>query len=263
VRPPAAAEIRAPEFPAHLEWLNVAMLRMSKLVGRNAALIEFIDFARVNSHRTLPYLKAWHERYHESGLRVIGVHCPGYSFGVDPELVRRWVEAEEIEFAVALDPGFEIWREYGNQGWPGRYLFDGSGLLRWVHYGEGDYQGSELAIQEALRDLDPEFVAPEPLMPVRPEDAEGVLLEPQTADIAVPRDLARLELDGRWSEGEDFVEALDAGARARVRSFSAGAAYAVLAGEGVEPGIHESDGEVVAAAPGFRLYGFQFTPATP
>ena len=246
-----------------MEWLNTAPLRMTKLVGESAVLVEFFDFARVNSHHTLPYLREWHARYHAHGLRVVGVHCPGYSFGVDPELVRGWVERMEIDYAVLLDPGFEVWRDYGNQGWPGRYLFDRKGILRWVHYGEGDYAGSEIAIQQALREIDPGFDAPEPMRPVRPEDAEGVLLRPQTADIAFPRDRERVELHGEWSEGEDYLEAVSAGARARVLSFSAGAAYAVLAGEGAEPGLHESDGEVVADAPGLRCYGFQFTPAAP
>jgi hypothetical protein len=246
-----------------MEWVNVAPLRMTKLVKRYAVLVEFFDFARVNSHHTLPYLREWHARYHPHGLRVIGVHCPGYSFGVDPELVRSWVERMGIEYAVLLDPGFEVWRDYGNQGWPGRYLFDRQGILRWVHYGEGAYVGTELAIQEAVREVEPDFEAPEPMPPVRPEDAEGVLLQPQTADIAIPNDLERVELEGEWSEGEDYVEAASAGARARVPSFSAGGAYAVLSGGGAEPGLHESAGEVVADTPGLRFYGFQFTPTGP
>jgi hypothetical protein len=98
---------------------------------------------------------------------------------------------------------------------------------------------------------------------VRPEDAEDVLLEAQTADIALPAGRDRLVLDGEWSEGEDYLEAVTAGATARPESFSAGAAYAVLAGVGIdEPGLHESDGTVEAVEAGLRLYGYQFTPKT-
>ena len=79
-----------------MEWLNVAFLRMDKLLGRNAVLVEFWDFARVNSLRTMPYLKAWHERYADAGLRVIGVHTPGYSFGRERDVVARAVERLEI-----------------------------------------------------------------------------------------------------------------------------------------------------------------------
>lgn len=262
MRLPAETDIRAPEFPPGLEWINVAMLRMAKLVGRNAVLLEFFDFARVNSHRTLPYLREWHARYGSHGLRVIGVHSPGYSFGVDRDLVERAVRRMGIEYAVLHDPAFLTWRHYDNQGWPGRYLFDVEGRLRWAHYGEGEYRDCELAIQEALARIDPGVELPEPMAPVRPEDAEGVLMAPQTADIALPGERDRLALEGGWVEGEDYLEATAAGARARVRSFAAGGAHAVLAGAGVdEPGLRESDGTVEAPAAGFRLHGFQFTPA--
>jgi len=244
-----------------MEWLNVAFLRMAKLVGRNVTLIEFFDVARINSHRTLPYLREWHDRYAEHGLRIIGIHSPGYSFGVDRGVVERAVERMGIEYAVLLDPGFEVWREYDNQGWPGRYLFDSEGLLRWFHYGEGEYRDCELTIQEALLEIDPSLDLPEPMEPVRPEEAEGVLLKPQTADIALPIHRERVELTGDWTEGEDYLEAESADASARVRSFSASEAYAVVSGAGVEdPGLRETDGLVKAPAAGFRLYGFQFTP---
>lgn len=262
MRLPSEARIRAPEFPPGTAWLNTASPpRMRELRGDRIALVEFFDVGRVNSHRTLPYLCAWHDRYGEQGLQVIGVHCPGYSFGIDRELVEAGVARMGIPYPVALDSAFEIWRAYGNKGWPGRYLFGGDGLLRWAQYGEGDYAACELAIQDELAALDPAFTPPAPLDPVRPEDAEGVLLSPQTADIALPGASDRLELEGDWSPGEDYLEAASAGATARVRSFSAGGAYAVTAGTGVAaPGVHRTDGSVQAPAAGFRLYGFQFTP---
>jgi hypothetical protein len=246
-----------------MQWLNVAFLRMIKLVHHEATLIEFFDFARINSHRTLPYLREWHARYADKGLRVIGVHCPGYSLGADGDVVERAVRQMGIEYAVLLDPGFEVWREYANKGWPGRYLFDVEGRLRSIHYGEGDYLDCERAIQEALLEIDGSLELPEPLSPLRPEDAEGVLLEAQTADVALPGGRERLELTGDWSEGEDYLEAMSAGATARPRSFSAGAVYAVVAGAGVDaPGLHEGDGRVTAEQAGLRLYGYQFTPKT-
>ena len=89
VRAPPGQEIPAPEFPAGVEWLNTPFLRVDKLLGRHAVLVEFWDFARINSLRTLPYMKAWHERYVGAGLAVIGVHSPGYSFGRDGARVVR------------------------------------------------------------------------------------------------------------------------------------------------------------------------------
>jgi hypothetical protein len=256
MRPPPEAEIYAPEFPRSLEWLNVAFLRMNTLHGRGVALVEFWDFARINSLRTLPYLKEWHNRYAEEGLRVIGVHTPGYSFGRDRDTVARAVERLEIPFAVALDPDYVVWREYGNKGWPGRYLFDREGRLALLHYGEGEYEDTERAIGEVLG------IDVEPMAPVRPEDAPGVLLEPQTADIALPADRDRLELVRDWTDGEDFVEAADAGAAASF-AYTAGGAYAALSGGGVEPGLYEVDGTVEAESPGLRLHGVQFVPQAP
>jgi hypothetical protein len=270
VRPPQEAEIYAPEFPSGLEWLNVAFLRMntevgrsapgragrSRKAGRGAVLVEFWDFARINSLRTLPYLKEWHTRYADAGLRVIAVHTPGYSFGRDRDTVARAVERLEIAFPVLLDPDFKTWREYGNQGWPGRYLFDRAGKLTHVHYGEGEYADTELAIGECLG------IDVEPMQPLRPEDVPGALLEPQTADIVMPADRDRVELVRDWADGEDWIAAADAGAAASFE-FSAGAAYAVLSGADKEPGLYEVDGTVEAESPGLRLHGVQFTPVPP
>lgn len=249
----------APEFPPGLEWLNVAFLRMDKQMGRNAVLLEFWDFARVNSLRTLPYLRAWHDRYGASGLRVVTVQAPGYSFGRDRDVAARAIERLEIEHPVVLDPDLELWRIYGNRGWPGRYLFDRRGQLRYVHYGEGDYLGCEQAIQELLAEIDVELELPEPLEPLRPEDAPGVTLEPQTADIVLPGDRDRLELIRDWNERDDYIEAQDAGAGA-LFEYRGSSAWAVLSGS-VEPGLYEvTDGRIEAESPGLRLHAVQFTP---
>ncbi len=261
MRPPPDAEIQAPEFPPRMDWVNVAFLRMDRLLGQSGVLIEFFDTARVNSLRTLPYVQGWDARYRESGLRVIGVHSPGYSFGRDPEVVERALARLAVEHPVVLDPRLEVWRLYGNRGWPARYLFDRRGMLRYMHYGEGHYGETEAAIHEVLRELDPDLELPDPMGPLRPEDEQDVLLEPQTADVALPADRERLELVRDWIDGEDFVEAADAGAAATVE-FTAGGAWAVLSGP-VEPGLYESEGTVVAEEPGLRLHGFQFAALPP
>jgi hypothetical protein len=262
MRPPEGLELPAPEFPAAVEWLGVPFLRMDRLMGRHAVLVEFWDFARVNSLRTLPYLRAWHERYASAGLQTIGVHSPGYSFGRDRGVVERAVARLEVPFPVALDPDFEVWRRYDNRGWPARYLFDRRGVLTHFHLGEGEYGPTERAVQEALREIDPDLPAPEPLPPLRPEDAPGAELEPQTADVALPADRGRLELVRDWVDGEDWIEAADTGGSATV-GFRAGGAWAVLSGGDLEPGLYETDGTVVAEEPGIRLHGFQFEPLPP
>jgi hypothetical protein len=246
-----------------LQWIGVAFLRMAQQIGR-PILVEFFDSARINSYRTLPYLRAWHERYAQPGLlRIIGVHSPAYSFGRDPEVAVASIERMEIPYAVVLDPNFAVWREYGNRGWPARYVFDRRGVLRFVHWGEGEYDETERVIQELIAETDPEGdkELPPILDPVRPEDVPGAEMAPQTADIALPADAERVQFGGAWSAGSDYMEAQEPGAAATAR-FRAGDAYAVLSGT-VEPGLHVTDGMLVAEAPGLRLHGFQFTPLPP
>jgi thiol-disulfide isomerase/thioredoxin len=168
--------IAAPLFPVRLPWVNVAGTQASIIQRGRPMLVEFWDFCRPNSLRTLPYVKAWHERYENDGLRVIGVHCPGFDPSREETAVRNAVERLHIEYPVLIDSELEVWEDYGNQGWPARYLFDGRARLFEYHYGEGAYAETELAIQELLG------VEREPLAPLRPEDAPDAKLVPQTAD---------------------------------------------------------------------------------
>jgi AhpC/TSA family len=262
VRLPPDNDAYAPEFPQDLQWIGVAFLRMAQQIGR-PILVEFFDSARINSHRTLPYTRAWHERYGPLGLRVIGVHSPAYSFGRDPDVATAAIQQLDVPYPVVLDPELAVWREYGNRGWPARYLFDRRGILRFVHWGEGEYDQSEQVIQELLRETDPqdELELPQLMEPLRPEDAPGAQMDPQTADVTLPDDAERVTLAGRWAPGPDYVQAEDAGATATV-SYRAGEAYAVLSGT-TEPGLYPTDGTVVAEAPGLRLHAFQFTPLPP
>jgi len=169
--------IAAPLFPAKLPWVNVAGPQATIQRGR-PMLVEFWDFCRPNSMRTLPYLKAWHERYGEPGLRVIGVHCPGFQLSRDEQDVRAAVQRLGISHPVLIDSELELWQEYENQGWPARYLFDGHGRLFDYHYGEGGYLETELAIQELLGETR------EPLAPLRPEDAPDARLATPSAQQA-------------------------------------------------------------------------------
>jgi hypothetical protein len=168
--------IVAPLFPTKLPWVNAAGGQASIIQRGKPMLVEFWDFCRPNSMRTLPYVKAWHERYEAAGLRTIGVHCPGFDPSREEQAVRDAVTRLGIRHPVVIDSELEIWRDYGNELWPARYLFDGRARLVEYQHGEGGYQETELAIQELLG------VEREPLEPLRPEDASGACLEPQSAD---------------------------------------------------------------------------------
>jgi thiol-disulfide isomerase/thioredoxin len=148
---------------------------MDQQAGR-PVLVEFWDFCRVNSLRTLPYLKAWHERYADLGLRVVGIHAAGFEPSHDPEAVRAAAVRLGIEYPVLIDAHFEAWDAYGIEGWPSRYLWNGEGRLVDFHIGEGSYAETETAIQQLLG------VERDPLPPVRPEDEPGVLLPAQSED---------------------------------------------------------------------------------
>ncbi len=133
--------IAAPPFPPRLEWVGAAPKGFPML-------LEFWDFCRVQSLRTLPYTKAWRERY--AGLTVVGVHTAGFPPSQHPDAVRDAVARLEVTYPVAIDTEYEVWEQYGNLGWPARYLFDQRGILLHYHYGEGGYEETELAIQELL-----------------------------------------------------------------------------------------------------------------
>lgn len=168
--------IAAPPLPV-LEWVNVAMLRMDQQVG-HPVLVEFWDCCRINSLRTLPYLRAWHARYADAGLRVIGLHCGAYPPSQDPAVVREAVARLGIEYAVGLDVEYRAWKQFDVPGWPARYLFDARLRLFEYHHGEGDYAGTERAIGELLG------LEVDPVPPLREEDAPGVLLVEPTPEQA-------------------------------------------------------------------------------
>ncbi len=168
--------IFAPPFPAGLPWVNAPASGVGIVRPGGAMLVEFWDFCRASSMRTLPYVKAWHERYERAGLRVIGVHCPGFDASRGEAAVRAAVARLGIAYPVLIDSELALWQEYENAGWPARYLFDASARLLDYHYGEGAYEETELAIQELLG------VERELLAPLRAEDAPGAALAPPTAD---------------------------------------------------------------------------------
>ena len=113
-------------------------------------LVQFWTYSCVNWIRTLPYVRAWAEKYRDQGLVVIGVHAP--EFGFEHQLANvRWASGNlRVDYPVAMDNDFAIWRAFGNQYWPALYLIDGKGRVRHRHFGEGDYEQSERVIQDLL-----------------------------------------------------------------------------------------------------------------
>jgi thiol-disulfide isomerase/thioredoxin len=136
-------------------WLNSEPLTAEALRGRVVA-VDVWTYTCINWLRTLPYLRAWHERYGERGLVVVGVHAPEFSIEHELDNVRRAAEELGVGYPVVIDNDFRIWRAFDNHYWPALYLVDGEGRVRFHHFGEGAYGEIERAIQ-ALLGIDEEL----------------------------------------------------------------------------------------------------------
>jgi thiol-disulfide isomerase/thioredoxin len=130
-------------------WLNSAPLTAEGLRGR-VVLVDIWTYSCVNWLRTLPYVRAWAERYRDRGLVVVGVHCPEFGFEHDLDNVRHAVNELGVKYPVVIDNDFAIWRSLANRYWPALYLVDRDGRIRFHHFGEGNYEESERAIQQLL-----------------------------------------------------------------------------------------------------------------
>jgi thiol-disulfide isomerase/thioredoxin len=133
---------------AHV-WLNTEPLAAAGLRGR-VVLVDFWTYSCVNWLRTLPYVRAWHERYRDRGLVVVGVHAPEFGFEHDLANVRRATGELDVGYPVVIDNDFTIWRSFDNHYWPAVYLVDGDGHVRFHHFGEEAYEETERAIQQLL-----------------------------------------------------------------------------------------------------------------
>jgi len=130
------------------EWLNSPRLTPSSLAGK-VVLVDFWTYTCINWLRTLPYVRAWAQKYRER-LVVVGVHTPEFAFERDLDNVRRAVRRLRIEYPVAIDNDYAIWRAFRNQYWPALYFIDARGRVRQHHFGEGEYEQSEKVIQRLL-----------------------------------------------------------------------------------------------------------------
>jgi len=131
------------------EWLNSPPLTASALRGK-VVLVDFWTYTCINWLRTLPYVRAWSEKYRNHGLLVIGIHAPEFSFEKNIDNVRWAVKELRVDYPVAVDNEHVIWRAFSNQYWPALYFVDAQGRIRHYHFGEGAYPQSEMVIQRLL-----------------------------------------------------------------------------------------------------------------
>ncbi len=139
----------APALTGITGWINSDPLTLASLRGK-VVLVHFWTFGCINCIHVQPYVKAWYARYEAAGFVVIGVHTPELSFERDFGNVQEAVAKNGVRFPVAFDPAFATWNAYSNSYWPAFYFVDRTGTIRHVHFGEGDYDGSEQVIRELL-----------------------------------------------------------------------------------------------------------------
>jgi thiol-disulfide isomerase/thioredoxin len=152
-RTPAAVQLpiegKLPSLGGATEWLNSPPLTPAGLRGK-VVLIDVWTYTCINWLRTLPYVRAWAEKYKDQGLVVIGVHSPEFAFEKNVENVRRQVKEMRVNYPIAIDNDFAIWRALKNEYWPALYFVDAQGRIRHHQFGEGDYDQSERIVQQLL-----------------------------------------------------------------------------------------------------------------
>jgi hypothetical protein len=138
-------------FGRATEWLNSPPLVATTLLGK-VVLVQFGTYTCINWLRTLPYIRAWHQKY--GRVAVIGVHTPEFAFEKKVENVRRAIQQIQLEFPIAIDNDYAIWRAFNNRYWPALYFIDARGRVRHHHFGEGEYERSERMLQQLLAETD-------------------------------------------------------------------------------------------------------------
>lgn len=212
---------------------------MAVLAAPGPVLVHFIDFAQLNSVRTLPYVNEWDRRYRDLGLSTVLVQAPRLPFAADLRATEAAMERLGVKVPVVIDSKRELWQDYGCEGWPSLFLWSQGASLRWVHFGEGEYHATEEAIQAELRELDALRVLPDPMDAVRPTDVPGAKVLPPTPELFPAGDRA-------WSAEQDDPTI--------IVEYEGAGAYATLEGEGR---LHlKLDGEPLlpVTVPGSGLY---------
>ena len=142
----------APDFTGITKWLNTdRSISMADLKGK-VVLVDFWTYTCINCIRTLPHVTSWYDKYKDKGFVVIGVHTPEFQFEHDSANVENAIKMYNIHYPVPQDNNYATWNNYNNEYWPAEYLIDANGIVRRTHFGEGEYDQTEMAIQELLKE---------------------------------------------------------------------------------------------------------------
>lgn len=230
---------RAPEIMKPAGYVNTGgePITVEEFRGKKVVLLDIWTYSCINCQRTIPYLNAWHEKYGEQGLQIIGIHTPEFAFEKDIENVEWAVQQFGIKYPSILDNEYATWKELGNNYWPRKYLVDIDGFIVYDHIGEGDYEETEAAIQRALMErsmvvgngpIDSDIVSasipayervgvrsPEVYFGSHRNElfGNGAPHKNGEQELSVPENLAQntLYLSGRWNMTDEYAENVGTG----------------------------------------------------
>lgn len=265
---PGATELQecgtAPSLRGIESWFNTPgdqPIELADLEGE-VVLIDFWAYSCINCQRSAPHINAWYENYEDYGLQVIGVHSPEYAFEKERRNVVSGAEDLGIQYPVAIDNSLSTWTNYRNQFWPARYLIDADGVVRNIHFGEGNYAEGESMIRELLQSANPEVQLPSPTdvsdttpnnADITPESYLGTTMQQNfageeaystlTEEFTFPEELPQdtFALADSWHLETQFITPRNSDARIRLE-YRGEEVRMVLAGEGTV--IAEVDGEI-------------------
>lgn len=232
----------APEITDPSGFVNTggAPITFAQFRGKKVVLVDIWTYSCINCQRTLPYVKAWYDKYHDQGLEIISIHTPEFGFEKVQSNVEKAVADDDIKYPVVLDNNYGTWNAFGNSYWPRKYLIDTDGYIVYDHAGEGDYDGTEQAIQKALSERAQILGAPAPAQGVvAPVDVVtpdmGALGSPETyfgsarntylgngtAGVSGAQTLTApllpvlnaLYLSGQWNFAPEYAETTQSGAK--------------------------------------------------
>ena len=226
--------IHMPKLPltyAADRYINVTPEYLRDSLKGKVVLLDIWDYTCINCIQTLPYIKAWNEKYKDKGLVIIGIHSPEFDFEKAPVNLDSAVKQFGITYPVIADNDYDIWNSLTNQYWPAKYLFDSKGVLRAAHFGEGEYQEFESFLQKILLERDPTISLPELVPLVRETDKPGAVCyrptpetyigfyrnhlgneiahsEDAVRDYKLPKELKhdQLYLDGPWKVRREYAQ---------------------------------------------------------
>ena len=234
----------APEFIVGGKWFNSKPLTVKELRGK-VVLVDFWTYTCINCIRTLPYIEAWHEKYKDKGLVVVGVHTPEFEFEKDPKNVEAAIKDFGLTYPIMQDNNYATWEAYNNRYWPAKYLIDRDGKIYYTHFGEGAYDQTEKAIQTLLSQLGQDVSSSKinnPTYTVRAQTPESYLgagriqyfASPETIEpnkemtFTIPGSIPKntFAYGGMWTVGDEY--AMPASGASLLLHFNAAGVYLVM-----------------------------------